>query len=78
MVEADIYLRLLHASILDLHKVFASFVCCLNGVWVHPYTITLAKMAPHLGIQGHLWSENDAITTWLRLISTSDCVIHPH
>ena len=54
MVEADIHLRLLHTSILDIYKVFEPLVCCLKGVWVHPYTITLAKLAPDLGTQGHL------------------------
>jgi hypothetical protein len=43
-----------------------------------PYTVTPAKLAPDLGSQGHLWSENDAITSWLRLISTSDCFIHSY
>ncbi len=37
---------------------------------MHPYSVTLARPAPDLGSQGHLWSENDAITSWLRLIST--------
>ncbi len=27
---------------------------------------------------GHLWIENDAITSWLRLTSTSDCFPHPY
>ncbi len=27
---------------------------------------------------GHLWSGNDAITSWLRLTSTSDCYPHPY
>ena len=64
MVEADIHLRLLHTSILDIYKVFEALVCCLKGIiWLHPYTITLAKLAPDLGSQGHLWSENNAITS---------------
>ncbi len=45
---------------------------------MHPYTVTPAKLAPDLGSQGHLWSKNDAIITWLRLMSTSDCFIHPY
>jgi hypothetical protein len=78
MVEADIHLRPLHTSILDIYKVFKPLVFCLKGVWVHPYTITPAKLAPDLGSQGHLWSENDAIKSWLRLVSTSDRFIHPY
>jgi hypothetical protein len=72
MVEADIHLRLLPTSSLDIYKVFELLVCCLKGLWLHPYTVTLAKLAPDLGSQGHLWSKNDAITSWLRLIFTSD------
>ena len=44
-------------------------VCGLKDVMVHPYTVTPAKLAPDLGIQVHLRSENDATTSWLRLIS---------
>ncbi len=54
MVEADFHLRLLHTSILDIYKVFESCVCCLKGVWVHPYIATLTKLAPDLGTKGHL------------------------
>jgi hypothetical protein len=68
MVEADIHFRPLHTSILDIYKVFETLVCCLKGIWVHPYFVTLARLAPDLGTQDHLWSENDSITSWLRLI----------
>ena len=78
MVEADIHLRPLHASILYIYKVFQLLVCCLKGIWVHPYT-TPAKLAPDLGTQGHLLqSENISTKSWLRLISTSDHFIHPY
>jgi hypothetical protein len=40
MVEADIHLRLLPISILDIYKVFEVLVCCLTGIWVHPYIVT--------------------------------------
>jgi hypothetical protein len=75
MVEADIHFRPLHASMLDIFKVFESLVCCLKGIWLHPYTVTPAKLPPDLGIQVHLRSGNDA--TMLRLIFTSDHFIHP-
>ncbi len=45
MVEADTYLRLLPTSILGIYKVFEILVCCLKGIWVHPYTVTQAKLA---------------------------------
>jgi hypothetical protein len=78
MFEADIHLRLLHTSILDIYKVFETLVCCLKGIWVHPYALTPAKLPPDLGIQFHLRRGNDATTSWLRLISTSDLFIHPY
>ncbi len=71
MVEADIHLRLLHISIVDIYKVFETLVCCLEGISLHPYAITLAKLATDLGIQVHLRSGNDVTTSWLRLRSTS-------
>ena len=60
MVEANIHLRPLHTSILGLCIVFEPLVCCLKGMWVHPYTVTPAKLALDLGIQVHLKSGNDA------------------
>jgi hypothetical protein len=72
MVEANIHFRPLHTSILDISKVFETLVCCLKGIWLHPYAITLAKFPPDLRIQVHLMSGNDATTSWLRLIFTSD------
>ncbi len=78
MVEADIPFRLLHTSILDIYKVFETLVCCLKGIWLHSYTVTLAKFPQDLGIQVHLRSGNDAKTLLLRLIFTSDHFIHPY
>ncbi len=53
MVEADIHLRLIHTSIEDIYKVFEPLVCCLKGIWLHPYTNTLAKLSPDLWSQCH-------------------------
>ncbi len=78
MVEAHIHLRPLHTSILDIYKVFLTFVCCLKAIWLYPYNVTLAKLHQDLGIQVHLRSGNDAIMSCLRLILTSDHFIHPH
>jgi hypothetical protein len=77
MVEANIPLRLLPTSILDIYKVLEPVLYCLKGIWVHPYTLTPAKLTPDLGIQVHLWSGSDAMTSWLRPISPSDCFPHP-
>jgi hypothetical protein len=62
MFAADIYLRSLHTSILDIYEVFEPLACCLKGIWVQPYSITPAKLNIDLGIQVHLRSGNDAAT----------------
>ncbi len=77
MVEADIHLRPLHTSILGMYIVFGPLVCCLKSIWVHPYTITPAKLALNLGIQVQLKKGNDAIVFCLRLILTTDNFMHP-
>jgi hypothetical protein len=78
MVEVHIHLRLLPTFTLDIFKVFEILVCCLKGIWVHPYIVPPAKLASDFGFFGHLWRGNDAISSWLRLTSTSDCIPHPY
>ncbi len=78
MVEADMHLTLFPKLELDISKLFEPLTCCLKGIWVHPNTNTQAKLAQDFGLLGHLLSGNDAITSWLRLISTSDCFPHPY
>jgi hypothetical protein len=50
MVEADIHLRLLPTSILDINNVFEPLVFCLKGIWMHPCIIITAMLAPDFGI----------------------------
>jgi hypothetical protein len=76
-LRLDIRLRPLHTSILGMYIVFGPLLCCLKGIWVHPYTVTLAKLALDLGIQVHLKSGNDTMMSCLRLISTTDHFMHP-
>ncbi len=78
MVEADVHLRPFHTFLLCIYKVFEQLLCCLKSMLVLSYTLTPAKLAPDLGIQVHLRSENDAITSCFGLISTSDPFIHKH
>ncbi len=78
MVEADIHLQPFHTSILDIYKVFETLICCLKGIWLHPYTVTLAKFSRVLGIHVHLRRRKTAIRSWLRLTSTSNHFIHPY
>jgi hypothetical protein len=77
MVEADIHLRLVPTSIADIYNMFELLVCCLTDIWEHPYHYT-GQVCPRFWNLGHLWSENDAITSWLRLTSTTDCFPHPY
>ncbi len=70
MVEADIDLRPLYTSVLDIYKVFEILLYCLKGIWMHPYTVTPAKLSPDLGIQVHLMSGNDATTSCLPLTAS--------
>ena len=51
MVEAGIHLRPLLTSIFDIYKLFKSLSYCLKGIWVHPYTIAVAKLAPAWGFR---------------------------
>jgi hypothetical protein len=76
--EAAILLKLLPTSKLDIYKVIEPLECFVKGLWVHPYTIPPAKLAPDWGILGRLWSGNDAITSWLRLTLYSNCFPHPY
>ncbi len=81
MVEADIHLSTLHTSILDIYKVFETLVCCLKGIWLHPYTVTRAKWPPDLGIQVHLrsewkWCHNDIFEAGIHLRPLHTSIIH--
>jgi hypothetical protein len=49
--EADIHLRPLHTSIVDIYKVFEPFACCLKGIPVYCYT---GQVGPRFGDSGSL------------------------
>ena len=45
----------------------------------HTYTVTPAKLAPDSGtLVCPLWSGNNVVMSWLRLISTSNCFPNPY
>ena len=71
MVEPDIHLRPYHTSIFDMCTVFEPLVCCLKGNGCIHMPLHQGSW-PQLGIQVYMWSENYAITSNLRLISTLD------
>ncbi len=76
MFEANVHLRLLHTSILDIYKEFEPLVCCLKGIWVH--LIPLLCPSPRFGKSGSLEEWKCCQMSWLRLISTSDRFIYPY
>jgi hypothetical protein len=67
MVEADSHLKLVPASIVGICKVFEHIHMLSIGTCLQPYTV----MAKDLGNLGHVWSQNDVITSWWWLTATS-------
>ena len=68
MVEADSHLNLLHVSILDMNKVFEYIKMVSIGIWSQPYIfIPILLGSEDVGVLGHIWSQIDVITPWLRL-----------
>ena len=59
---------------------FEPLVCCLKGILVHPYTVTLTILAPDMEILGCLSSENDVIMSCLGwyLLQTSSYIYIRH
>ena len=48
------------------------------GIRKQPYTVIPTLLGSNFGFRGHMWSQNDVITSWLRLIATSNCFLHPY
>ncbi len=78
MVEADSHLKLLPPSTLDIYKVFEHIDMLSTSIQQQPYTVLPTLLVSDFGVLGHLWSQNDVITSWLRLTATSNCLQHPY
>jgi hypothetical protein len=78
MVEADSHLKLFIAYIWNIYKVFDHIDMLSIDVWLKPYTVITTQLGSDFGVLGHLSSQNDIITSWLRLTATSDCFPHPY
>ena len=80
MVDADSHLKLLSPSILDIYKVFEHSTNMLFiGTQQQPsYTVILILLGSDFGVLGHLLSQNDVITSWVRLRATSNCKVFQH
>jgi hypothetical protein len=77
-VEADSHLKLLPTSILDIYKTFNLIDMMYMCIWAQPYIDIPTLLGSDFGVLGHLWSQNDVIMSWLRLIATSNFFPHPH
>ena len=56
MVEVDVHLKSIHTSLFDKQKVLEPLVCCLNGIWLHPYYDT-GQVGPRFG-------DSDSLEEW--------------
>ncbi len=77
MVEADSKLKLLPTSTLDMCKVFEHIDMLSMGTWQEPQIVIPTLLGSYFGSLGHLWFQNDVITSWFRLTANSNCFLHP-
>ncbi len=47
------------------------------GIWKQPYTVIQPTWLRFGGFESLMWSQNDVITSWLRLTATLKCFPHP-
>ena len=59
----------------DKHRIAVPFIARLAAN--STFAIS-ASALPDFVVLGHLWSQNDVITSWLRLAAISNCFPHPH
>ena len=57
-------------------KCLSTLICCPLA---YTYSKSLTQLyRSYFGVLGHLWSQHDVNTLWLRLRVTSNCFPHPH
>ena len=78
MVEAGSNLKLPPTFILDIYKVLEHIDMLSIGIQQQPYSAISILLGSDFGVLGHLWSQNDVITSWLRLAATSNCFPHSY
>ncbi len=78
MVEANSNLKLLILSLLDIYTVFEHIDMISISIHLQPCTVIPPLLGSDLGVLGHLWSQNDVITSWLRLTAISNYVPYPY
>ncbi len=77
MVDADSHLKMLPTSILDTYNVIEHIDMLSMGIQYQPYTVIPTLLGSDFGVRGHLWSQNDVITSGLMLTATSNCFPPP-
>ncbi len=78
MVKVHSHLKLLPALILDICNVFEHIDILFWGIWKQSQTGIPTLLVSDFGVLGHLWSQNDVITSWFRLTANSNFFMHPH
>jgi hypothetical protein len=78
MVEADSYLKLLPASILEIYNVFEHIDMLSIGIRWQPYIVIPTLLGSDFWVCGNLWTQNDVIRSCLRLTATSNCFLYPY
>ena len=71
-------LKQISPSILDINKVFVHIYMLSIGIQQPSYRVIPILFGSDFGVLGHLWSQNDVNTSWLRLTATSNCFPHPY
>ncbi len=73
MVEAEGHLKLLPPSILHIYNVFEHIDMLSIGIQQQPYTVLPTLLGSDFEVVlGHLWRQNDVISSWLRVRATSN------
>ena len=64
--------------VIEVYKVFELIEMLSIDIHYQSYTDKLTLDGWDFGVLlGHFWSQNDVITSWLRLTATSRCYPHP-
>ncbi len=78
MVDADSHLKLLPEYIWDIYKMIDQIDMLSMGIQYQPYTVIPTLLGSDFGVLGHMWSQNDAIMSSLRLTAISTCFPYPY
>jgi hypothetical protein len=78
MVEAVNHHLLHPTSILEVYKVFNHLHMLWMVICMHRYTDMPVQVGAKLWKIGVSRGPNDTVVSWLRLLTTPDCIPHPY